>query len=336
MKSRSGSENLLKVARLFYEKGCSKTDIAYKLRVSVTQIARLLEEARKQGVVRFTFSPPRREAIAAQLREKFQCLKEAIVVSTESGYDLQTKTLAKTAAEYFDQKVKAGALVGLSGGFTIFEMVKCLPPRTRRIQLVPTAILGRGDTILTHIDPIVSLTLLWGKNGYPDDGVRFVTVTPLERDSDLRPLEPQEIQDELDSLLRRSRVRNVLERMRRADFIFASLRELEGFKQHTSLIGVNAADLVADFGITKAELQKEGAVGDVNYSFVDVHGKTRPEWRFFLGLQADDLREMSRDEARRIVVVAGSQKERILRAALAGELMNVLITDELTAESLLS
>src|SRR6266481_3554318 len=100
------SEQLIHVARLFYEKNLSKTAIAVQMKLSVTHVARLIEEARATGVVRIEIGGPRQKSLARDLIEKFSCLRDAVVVGSEIDYTLNTRTLAKTAAEYFDEEIR--------------------------------------------------------------------------------------------------------------------------------------------------------------------------------------------------------------------------------------
>src|SRR5689334_10077516 len=102
---RNRSELLLTVARLHYEQNLTKTAIAKKFRLSVTHIARLLEEARAADIVHIEFRGPRYDTLGKQLRSRYPWLREAIVIGTESDYLLQTQILARAAAEYFEEKL---------------------------------------------------------------------------------------------------------------------------------------------------------------------------------------------------------------------------------------
>src|ERR1700726_1095817 len=122
----SRSEELLLIARLYYDDNLSKTAIAQRVGLSVTHVARLLEQCRSSGIVQIEYRGPRHESLARDLMRRFPCLREAIVVGTESDYVIQTRTLAKAAADYFDQPLatrRSIVKVGLSGGFTVFELV---------------------------------------------------------------------------------------------------------------------------------------------------------------------------------------------------------------------
>jgi len=336
------SELLLHIARLHYERNLSKTAIKNKLgksksgkRWSVTEVARLLDEAHDSGIVRIEIKAPQNDGLVRSLIAKYSCLREAIVVASEDEYLQHTRTLAKAAAEYFDDNVckRAGTRVGLSGGLTIFELVKTLPEKNRKIKLYPTAILGRGSTIVNHIDPIVSLMILWAKSGYPRNGLFFVTCTPPEKKPGGRSLSVSDMQRELDQLLQRRKIHQIHDDMRKVDFLFASARQIEVPVGRKSRMGAMSVDLLQDIGISQEHVA--GAVGDVNYSFIDDRGQTRPEWRLFLSLQADVLRKMAADASKRVILIGGHNKEKILRAALIGKLFNVLITDERTATALL-
>jgi deoxyribonucleoside regulator len=329
----SRSDLLLRIAKLHYDEDLSKTAIADKLGMSATHVGRLLDAARNTGVVKIQFSGPRNESLARSLVKRYPCLREAFVIGTEHDYLLQTRTLAKTAAEYFDDYLssrRSNVKVGLSGGQTVFEFVKALPERRRNITLYPTAILGRGGTIVKHVDPIVSLMVLWGKSGYRKDGLFFVTVTPPENIGDGHS--SADVRRELDILRNKEAVSHVYTSMSEVDVIFASLRQMGMPDKSTQRMGITAMDLVRDLGVRQEDLKD--AVGDLNYSFIDKRGLTRSEWRFFLSLQADELRNIAKDPSKRVVIVAGRHKQRILHAALRGRLLNVLITDEVTAEGL--
>jgi deoxyribonucleoside regulator len=326
------SDLLLRVARYFYEDGKTKTWIAKKFRVSVTHIARLLDEARDSGIVRIEFRGPHREMLARRLKDKYPCLVDAVVVGTESDYLHHTKILAKAGADYFVEHVRRGHRVGLSGGLTVFELVKAIPEPLPEITLLPTAILARGDNIVRHVDPIASLMALWSKGGFREDGLFCVTITPLEKKPDGQPLSIAEIQAHIKELRGHAKVQSILQQMKTVDFVFASLRQM-GLTSANKIMGATAIDLLSDVGVEEANL--EGAVGDLNYSFIDENGNTRDEWRLFLSLQAEQLRELAANPSKRVVIIAGHKKERILKAALRGRLLNVLITDEITAATLL-
>jgi len=95
----------------------------------------------------------------------------------------------------------------------------------------------------------------------------------------------------------------------------------------------NRGSVVAQSGIlSEGELQELtalGAVGDIGLRFFDVQGKPIEHEinERIVGLDLEQLQAIPRV----IGVAGGSEKEQVIRAALCGRLIDVLVTDERTA-----
>ncbi len=320
---------VLKVAHLFYEKEMTKTDISHEIRASATQVARLLEEAREQGYVRIEFSPPTLYDLGERLKGRFDWLRDVVVVSYADDLAFLRRMLGKAAAEYFESAIPEGSTVALGGGDTMYEMVMALPRVERNVFLVPAAIIDSGP-VLTHIDPIVSLTILWVRSGRKPGRAHFATGLPLNK-----PLTRQKIRDEYEEFCRRKAVQEVLAGMKRVDFMFASLGCLKTDTDYEKLSPRPHNYLLENMRLTETALIREGAIGDINCSFFDKDGRTTPDWNIFPSLGVDQVREMVKAD-KRMVVATGRYKLPSLRAALKGQLFNVLITDEMAAKELLN
>jgi DNA-binding transcriptional regulator LsrR (DeoR family) len=81
------------------------------------------------------------------------------------------------------------------------------------------------------------------------------------------------------------------------------------------------------------ELTSLGAVGDIALRFFDKHGAAidHPVNDRIIGLELDQIRRI----ARVVGVAGGADKFEVIRAAVTGGLVNVLITDEQTGRRLL-
>jgi deoxyribonucleoside regulator len=319
---------VLKVAHLFYEKEMTKTDISHEIRASTTQVARLLAEAREQGFVRIEFKPPELQELGEQLKSKYDWLAEATVVSYADDLAFLRRMIGVAAAQYFEANVPAGATIALGGGDTMYEMVMALPQEGRDIRMVPTAIIDTGP-VLTHIDPTVLVTILWVRSGRRPGQAHFATGLPFHR-----PLPRQKLREEYEEFSRRRAVQDVLAEMKRADFMFASLGCLSPDADYEKLAPRPHQYLLENLKLTTAALAREGAVGDINYSFFDGGGQTMPDWNTFPSLGAEQVRGMVR-AGKTVVVAVGKYKLPALRAALRDRLFNVLITDEVAAKELL-
>jgi len=121
------------VARRYYIDGRTKTEIADEFRVSRFKIARLLETAREQGLVRIEINYPGAidVELSAQLRDTFQ-LKHAIVLDTqdEDGASLRQR-LGQSAAELLTELATPTDVLGLAWARTVSAMateLRQLPP----------------------------------------------------------------------------------------------------------------------------------------------------------------------------------------------------------------
>lgn len=319
---------VLKVAHLFYEKEMTKTEISHEIRASTTQVARLLAEAREQGFVRIEFSPPKLQELGERLKRRYDWLSEATVVSYADDLAFLRRMIGVAAAQYFAANVPAGATVALGGGDTMYEMVMALPREERDIRMVPTAIIDTGP-VLTHIDPTVLVTILWVRSGRRPGQAHFATGLPFHR-----PLSRQKVREEYEEFSRRRAVQEVLSEMKRADFMFASLGCLTPAADYEKLAPRPHQYLLENLKLTTAALTREGAVGDINYSFFDGEGQTMPDWNIFPSVGAEQVRGLVK-AGKTVVVAVGKYKLPALRAALRGRLCNVLITDEMAAKELL-
>jgi len=264
------------------------------------------------------------------LKQKYPHLRTAIVISSVPDPVFQRQLLGQRAVEYFEANVKPGMKVGISGGYTLFEMIEGLPKKERRIQIYPTAVIGRGPTIM-HIDPTILVTLLWAKSGSQPGTAYSVTVPPPEAHTS-RP----QIEKNLNKLKAKEKVRQVYQGMQSVDLVFASIGSMYADEEYRQATQHDVRQILQDLNLSEEELRQEGVVGDINYSYFDEDGNTKKGWSFFLSLDVDMLRDIVQEESdRQVVVIVGNYKVKALRGLLKGKLCNVLITDRDAAQALL-
>ncbi|KTR83678.1 sugar-binding transcriptional regulator [Leucobacter chromiiresistens] len=121
------------VATRHYLDGLSRIEIADEIGISRFAVARLLEQARERGIVRFEIASPDDLdlGLSAQLREAFR-LRHAIVVHAPSGAeDTLKQRLGAAAARLVEEVMTPGEVLGLAAGRTLRQMVMAfdaLPP----------------------------------------------------------------------------------------------------------------------------------------------------------------------------------------------------------------
>ncbi len=121
-------------------------------------------------------------------------------------------------------------------------------------------------------------------------------------------------------------VREALRRLDALDAVFVGIGALE-----TNPV-LNDGHSLPDG--TLAELRAAGAVGDIALRFFDAGGApvhTALDDRI-LGISPDQLRRVPRV----VAVAGGADKHAAIAAALRAQVVDVLVTDQLSAESLLS
>lgn len=117
----------LTIAHLFYEEDLSKVDIAKRLKISRFQVARLLEEARKDGTVqiRIIDSPNASVELELALLKRFG-LSRVRVVKTSDSLNL-IDDLGFAGVEMLTELADENEVLGVGWGETIKSVANHLP-----------------------------------------------------------------------------------------------------------------------------------------------------------------------------------------------------------------
>lgn len=304
---------LTKVSKLYYEENLTQDEIMERLQLSRSKVSRLLQRARERGIVKITvMSPPGLfPDLEAELESRYY-LNEAIVVEARDpqSQTLVSRELGIAAANYLSRTLQDNDVIGISWGTTLSYMVAALQPRS-----VPNA----------HVVQII------GGLGPPESEVH---ATDLCRrlaqllQCRLTLLPAPGIVDRVEAkeaILSDSHVRHAFDLFPRINVAYVGI----GAPTPDSVIMRDGSILTWD---ELDNLLKKGAVGDIALRFFDAHGQpviSEVDQRV-IGITLEQLRQI-----KRVVGVAGGpQKVDVLRGALRGRLINVLITDHATASRL--
>ncbi|MBA2296818.1 MAG: hypothetical protein H0W14_02115 [Actinobacteria bacterium] len=109
------------VSRLYFLRGLTQREIGDRLGVSRFKVARLLEEARAEGIVRIEIADdvPQLDELAAELERAFRL--ELAIVTQRSG------DVPRAAAALLPQLLRPDDVVGVAWGETLRELVELLP-----------------------------------------------------------------------------------------------------------------------------------------------------------------------------------------------------------------
>ena len=127
-------------ARRYFLDGASKSEIAAELGISRFKVARLLDDARRDGIVRIEIgAPPEIDVeLSTELAARYS-LRDALVVRTMDGPDdFKREQLGRACAELLTQTLEAHDVLGISWGRTLHSMVGHLSrlPACTVVQIV--------------------------------------------------------------------------------------------------------------------------------------------------------------------------------------------------------
>jgi lsr operon transcriptional repressor len=301
---RAEEEQLLaKVAWYYYLDGLTQGEIADRVGLSRIKVSRLLDKGRQSGIIQLTINSPYEGSfrLQQQLCERFGLEDARVVPALDGG--VPRERVAQAASQLLARKLDTDGLLAVGFGAVVTSTLQRLIPV---ITARDISIVGLTGGVHNYMDGI----------GFRRErGSVYLIPTPLRVTA---PSVVAGLRDE-------PQVREVI--------AMAETAKL-------ALIGIGAVDrqatLVEKGYCTAAELDRyvrQGAVGDVLGYFYDTDGRILDLdlHRQMVSLPPENLKRLPTV----IGAAAGPNKVAPIRGALAGGWLDVLVTDEPTAEALL-
>lgn len=294
---------LTKVAWYYYIEGYTQQEIGEYLSIPRLRVNRLLDKARKAGIIQFSVreGDSKRMIVERELITQFG-LKDAFVVPSPINEQDINESVAQAAAMYIHERLDKSGYINM----------------------------GYGDTssrILNHLAnicefPVNVVSLTGGVNYYlPNtrssifNAKLYLTPAPLLMVSE----------DIVKAMEQEPSVKQIRH--------MATLAQM-------SIVGIGGVDsnatLLTNGTLNHSDvllLSMQGAVGDMLCHFIDKDGNVIQSSleRRLMSTPLEQLKEMSNS----IGVAGGSTKSEAILAALKGNYLDVLITDETTATNVL-
>ena len=303
---------LYKIARAYYEDDLTQEQIGKRLGLSRIKVSRLLSRAREEGIVQIAVVSPlaSHTDLEGQLEARYG-LDEAIVVSpTDQGGSDVIRSLGPAAAACLVRRLQGNEVVALTWGTTLLAVVDALPvqrwPQMRVVQMLGG--LGQPEADVYGADLARRMAEAFGAK------LRLIPSPGIVSSRVVR-----------DALLADPQISDTLALGAHAD---------------VALVGIGRptpGSVVVQAGILDPEalaaLQARCAVGDIALRFFDVDGEpvTHEVDERIIGPTLEQIREIPQV----IGVAGGADKVDVIRAALRGGLLDVLVTDEESAGKLL-
>ena len=294
---------MVRAAWYYYLQNHTQQEIAHYLGVSRAKVIRLLDTARREDVIQFVFRPDDSTRMQQEraVIERFG-LRDAYVVPAPMADETLNDSLARAASMYVGQHIEDGAFVNMGFGDTMGLVLGYL------------ANSGKKNLSIICLTGGVSYYLPTVSSGVYNMKLYLVPSPLIVSRPEVR-----------DALVHESQIKDV--------FKMSSHSSM-------SLVGIGSmsddATIIRNEILSKSEftmLGMQNAVGDILSHFIDKDGNpvaTDVESRL-ISTDLDDLRAMENV----IGVAGGPEKHDAIRAVLKSSCLDVLVTDELTAQALL-
>ena len=309
----SSEELLLRVAWYYYKDELTQDEIARRLSMSRASVGRLLDRARKVGLVSINLNTEYLDAfeLSGELRRVFG-LSEALVVPDHEKEPVDHHALNARVglggAQFMSTHLRPGGSLGVGWGETVSRVI--------------------AATAFGAVGPVHMVTLTGGVEGY----LQTILSSQGEATSEAftsATVIPSPIMASTPELAAALRAEPTIQQV---------LRQAHGVEHALVGVGTPTADAtIVHMGYLNAEdargLRERGVVGDILGQFFDADGHVvdLPIHDRRIGIDLADLTSIPK-----VVGVAGGlHKAEAILGALHGGFLDVLVTNELAAIRLL-
>jgi lsr operon transcriptional repressor len=316
----SSEELLLRVAWYYYKDELTQDEIARRLLMSRASVGRLLDRARKVGLVTINLNTEYLDAfeLSGELRRTFG-LAEALVVPDHEKEPADHHTLNARiglgGAQFMSTHLRPGGSLGVGWGETVSRVI--------------------AATNFGAVGPVHMVTLTGGVEGYlptilSSKGLSAQgEVTPESPDLTSATVIPSPIMASTPSLAAALRAEPTIQQV---------LEQARGVQHAIVGVGTPTADAtIVHMGYLDGDdargLRERGVVGDILGQFFDADGHVvdLPIHDRRIGIDLPDLARIPKV----IGVAGGLHKAHAILGALHGGFLDVLVTNELVAIRLL-
>ena len=312
---RSSSEELLlRVAWFYYKDELTQDEIAKRLSVSRASVGRMLDRARKIGLVSINLNADHLDAfeVSRQLRQTFG-LAEALVIpdhEAEVG-DRQSLNarLGLGGAQFMSTHLRPGGTLGVGWGDTVARVI--------------------ASTNFGAVGPVHMVALTGGVDGYLRAFLSSKGESATEGEMTSATVIPTPIVASTPELAAALKAEPAIQQV---------LEQACGVEQAIVGVGTPTVDAtIVQMGYLEPDdvlaLHDRGVVGDILGQFFDASGQVvrLPIHDRRIGIELSDLAGIPK-----VVGVAGGlHKVEAILGALRGGFLDVLVTNELAALRLL-
>lgn len=304
-------EQYIQIAQRYYEQNQTQDQIAQEMGLSRPSVSRILQYCKDKNIVQVKVVNPfvDFEDNERLLEQKYNLRKVLIAKAPSDNEMVIMHSISAMAASYLNESVCNGDVIGVCWGRTLYSIAKLLTPRmVKGVKVVQLKGGVSYSLYNTHAKEILdTFTQKFNALGYYLPLPTFF--------SDLKTKQIVEKDPFVNDILELGRTANIA--------IFT--------------VGAFNADSVifnmSNISARQRRVLEREAAGDIVSRLINSSGKicSKELDERTNGINLDELKAKSQ----RILVAGGSDKWPAIKAALAGEYANILITDQFTAHYLL-
>jgi DNA-binding transcriptional regulator LsrR (DeoR family) len=322
-------------ARLFYVEGLTQEKVARELGLSQSSVSRLLERARREGIVKAHIEPPRLLKLEAELRDKLAAKGVHTVYIVPGGGGKNTENLglagARTLATVLCEAPESTIRIAMSCGDTLLAVVDnflnllamdadlARHLRQKKLELYPSALYADSRLEACYPHTIVSILAIMMKRR--DDALDVEAHIPNLPPDFYTRLAPKE----MENYSSRYHIKDMMEYAKQSKIFLVGIGNLHNktYDRIQEQIGIS--------------INKDEFVSESNYIPIRQDGVQNKEVEDkLIAIKIDDFRQIAKQQDRYVIAVAGGEyKGEAIAAALAKPYFNVLVTDEKIARYLL-
>ena len=302
------------MAWFYYKDELTQDEIARRLSVSRASVGRMLDRARKVGLVSINLNADHLDAfeVSSELRRTFD-LSEALVVPDHdkepADHHLLNARLGLGGAQFMSTHLRPGGSLGVGWGETVSRVI--------------------ASTNFGAVGPVHMVTLTGGVDGYLQTILSSKGEGSAEPEATTATIIPTPIVASTPKLAAALKAEPAIQQV---------LTQACGVDQAIVGVGTPAADAtIVQMGYLAADdvrqLHDRGVVGDILGQFFDSDGQvvSLPIHDRRIGIELSELASIPK-----VVGVAGGlHKAEAILGALRGGFLDVLVTNELVALRLL-
>jgi lsr operon transcriptional repressor len=311
----SSEELLLRVAWYYYKDELTQDEIARRLSMSRASVGRMLDRARRVGLVSINLNTEHLDAfeLSGELRRAFGLVEALVVPDHErepADHHALNARIGLGGAQFMSTHLRPGGSLGVGWGETVSRVI--------------------AATNFGAVGPVHMVTLTGGVEGYlPTILSSQGEVATESSNATSATVIPSPIMASTSSLAAALREEPTIQQV---------LKQACAVDQALVGVGTPTADAtIVHMGYLNADdargLRERGVVGDILGQFFDAEGKVveLPIHDRRIGIDLSDLMRIPK-----VVGVAGGlHKAEAILGALHGGFLDVLVTNELAAIQLL-